>query len=430
MSHRRADDPLTSQMLHLRVGVPEEGSAPRVTFREIHAGNGAGRSLDAVEAYAALADHQDRLILVETGQTQDVWLMLGSVVGRIPDITGDDPRLAEKAEREAIIWRRTNLARWKRLELPTNLIGFTQALVSADSPDSVCTALGEATVRIFGAHRAVVLRREDDGRSFRLVTCSGSEPMVDTGPVPDHPLFAEPGILLPTDPRLDASASLAGLRPLFDSLNPEALYHSPVGEQHLLMISERRAGRRVAMEEWQILRLLTAQAEGALRRIALFEAVHNLSLTDELTGLANRRHMKLVLSHALAAARRGVPLTLVLIDVDDFKQINDREGHLAGDRVLRRLAQCLQTQGRGSDLVVRFGGDEFVVVLPGGDLHGAESFMRRVRARLDAGITVSFGIAEYDPATTSTVEQLIEAADTQLYASKRTRGVLHDPPQA
>lgn len=421
MRERRAEDPITGRMLHLRASVKVDGTAPGITFREIHTAGGEERLVDATEAYATLAESQERLILLETGHAEDVWLMLGGVLGRVPAGGGDDPALTEKAAQVAARWRRANLARWRRLELPTSLIGYTQALVAADTPEGVSNALSQAAVRIFGGHRAVVLRRDEDGKGFHVLSSSGSEPLVDAPPVADHPIFAEPGILLRGDPRLSDEGSLAGLKPLFEALAPETLYHIPSGDQYVLMVSERRADRRVAVEEWQILRLLTAQAEGALRRIALYETVHNLSLTDELTGLANRRHMKLVLSHAISAAKRGVPLTLIIVDVDDFKQINDQHGHLAGDRVLRRLAQCLQTQGRGSDLVVRFGGDEFIVILPGGDRQGAESFVRRVRARLDPGVSVTFGIAEYDSTSTATMEELLEAADRQLYSAKRGR---------
>lgn len=428
MRDRRAEDPLTSRMLHLRLGPAENGGGPRVMFREIHSGEGAERVVEPAEAYATLAQHQERLILLETGQPEGAWLMLGGVLGRVPATNPDDPSIPEKAEELATNWRRSTFARSRRMQLPTSLIGYTQTLVSAETPEAVWQALCDATVKVFGGHRAMLLRQDEQRRCYRLVSHSSAQGAIQIPiVVPVHPIFAEPGILMATDPRIEGS--LDPMKPLFRELSPECLYHMPVGEEYVLLITERRAPRRVLFEEWQLLRLLTAQAEGALRRIELFEEVRSLSLTDDLTGLANRRHMKLVLGHAIAAARRGAPLSVLLLDIDGFRAVNDRQGHLAGDEVLCRLAKCLQTQARGSDLVVRFGGDEFVVLLPRGDRAGAEAFMRRVEGALEPGLSITWGVAEYDARRVNTPEQLLQLADLELYAAKCAKQRTREIPQ-
>jgi two-component system, cell cycle response regulator len=110
----------------------------------------------------------------------------------------------------------------------------------------------------------------------------------------------------------------------------------------------------------------------------------------------------------------------VMFDLDGFKDINDQHGHLVGDRILVNVAEVLRREARGADLVVRYGGDEFLVVMPGGNLQGASSFVRRVRERLQGQIGVSAGIAEYLPSIL-TVDQLVEAADRSLYTAKQQR---------
>src|SRR6185437_12638615 len=104
--------------------------------------------------------------------------------------------------------------------------------------------------------------------------------------------------------------------------------------------------------------------------------------TDPLTGLLNRRgfdeHAVRELAHA---GRDGLPIALASLDIDHFKRVNDDWGHIVGDRVLANLARILATESRGIDVVARLGGEEFVVLMPGGDATGAQAFVERVRLR-------------------------------------------------
>ena len=150
-----------------------------------------------------------------------------------------------------------------------------------------------------------------------------------------------------------------------------------------------------------------------------------LSITDELTGLLNRREldrrMRIALRHA---DETGDPLGVLLLDADHFKQINDTHGHAVGDSVLVKLGELLGQAGRDADIIGRFGGEEFLLVLPGSNLDGstklAERLHERIRALAFDGfvLTVSIGHTQYDPAQDINIESLLKRADQALYAAK------------
>jgi diguanylate cyclase (GGDEF)-like protein len=148
-----------------------------------------------------------------------------------------------------------------------------------------------------------------------------------------------------------------------------------------------------------------------------------LALTDELTGLPNRRYVRLTLDREFAAAQRGRPLVLVFFDIDRFKTYNDRNGHAAGDYALRAVGQALGTQTRLMNISGRWGGEEFLAVLSSAEIAGALVFVERVKNRLrelqlrGGPITVSCGIAGYQPGM-RTPDDLLSAADAALYEAK------------
>ena len=153
-----------------------------------------------------------------------------------------------------------------------------------------------------------------------------------------------------------------------------------------------------------------------------FQAVRRDSVTDPLTGLANRRVFERRLEEEVSRARRyGHPLTLVLMDIDHFKRYNDVYGHRAGDEVLRHLGWLIGQEIREPDVVSRYGGEEFALLLPETDIAGARRLVERLRRRItnDARIplTLSFGLAEF-PSHADDVNGLLQAADEALYAAK------------
>jgi diguanylate cyclase (GGDEF)-like protein len=171
----------------------------------------------------------------------------------------------------------------------------------------------------------------------------------------------------------------------------------------------------------------------------LFLALSQMASTDELTQLANRRRFTEALRRELGRARRtGLPLSLVLVDVDHLKKVNDTFGHPAGDAAIRHVAAALREGRRDTDVVARFGGEEFALLLPGTDHVGAIKAAERVRVRLSTTlvdtvgqVTASMGVATW-PQDGATEERLVWVSDQRLYAAKeggRNRVCGAPPPE-
>ncbi len=169
--------------------------------------------------------------------------------------------------------------------------------------------------------------------------------------------------------------------------------------------------------------MMTKERADALNR--------TLALQDELTGLHNRRAIHKLLEQQLALARRnGQALALLIVDIDHFKKINDDYGHLSGDLALRTMADGLRRRLRGQDIAGRWGGEEFIVILPGTDAAGACGLAENLRrsaeqARLVAldgrpiGFTISIGVHALDAASGDARDDMIAAADRALYLAKQ-----------
>lgn len=197
-------------------------------------------------------------------------------------------------------------------------------------------------------------------------------------------------------------------------------------------------------QDLKLIQAIGNQAAIAIENAQLYEKTRDLSNTDELTSLANRRHFQGILKREVDQAKRyNTTFSLIMLDVDHFKQYNDTHGHLAGDLVLKRVANILLQNTRGIDLVARFGGEEFVVLLPRTDERGAlataEKLRQCVHDEAVAGmetsqplgrLTLSLGIAIY-PLHSKDIFDLLNMADQALYQAKsagRNRCVVWTPP--
>jgi diguanylate cyclase (GGDEF)-like protein len=173
--------------------------------------------------------------------------------------------------------------------------------------------------------------------------------------------------------------------------------------------------------------LLRARARTLLELKQYLDSCQEAAFTDHLTGLANRRRFERQLEREVARTERyGRPFCLLLVDIDNFKEVNDTLGHDAGDEVLRGVANVIQSGTRGIDTGARIGGDEFAVILPETSLERGLEVAERLRtaiAALDreqgARVTASLGVAEL-PACAHTGDELRAAADAALYEAKRS----------
>jgi diguanylate cyclase (GGDEF)-like protein len=181
-------------------------------------------------------------------------------------------------------------------------------------------------------------------------------------------------------------------------------------------------------EEAELFRIFALQGEAALKNVLLFEEVKSLAIRDSLTGLYNSRHFREVLAHQVELSRRYAwPLSLLFLDIDNFKSINDTWGHPDGDLVLKALANFLQSHVRLADVLCRYGGEEFVALLPQTSWNQAHRLAERLREGIAATpiplshgeihITVSIGLSCLTPQLSG--EDLVKAADAALYQAKQ-----------
>jgi len=165
----------------------------------------------------------------------------------------------------------------------------------------------------------------------------------------------------------------------------------------------------------------------------LNQELQRLAVLDDLTGIANRRFFNILLDQEWGrAAREVIPLSLILIDIDSFKNYNDHFGHPRGDECLKKVAGALnEAVQRPGDQVARYGGEEFAVIVPHTALHGARAMAERLRRKVETlglehpcsqvndRVTISLGVASATPERSSSPDALIEAADQAVYEAKR-----------
>ena len=186
--------------------------------------------------------------------------------------------------------------------------------------------------------------------------------------------------------------------------------------------------RRIAAQDIETLQAIADLAAVACSNAEAFEQAQTAARTDSLTGFLNHGAVQVRIREEIWRARRsGGALSCLLVDLDNFKPVNDRHGHLVGDEILQQLATAIATEFRPYDGIARFGGDEFVLVLPDADEEAALDAARRLRAlvaetgrncgELGVPMTASVGVAQWrEPFTAS---ELLDRADRALLLAKR-----------
>lgn len=302
-----------------------------------------------------------------------------------------------------------------------------RAITSSLELDEVLERVMHAALDLTGADSCTLWRR-GNGRSSVIASRGVDAPpvgfSVEGAPEIHGVLMKEKRSVqiddIGSDVRLPVTmrATFAGDRPRSAILIPMLNNDAVVG---VLSVNHHEPQPYNA-ESMGILERLALQAAIAIENARLHSQIRDMSLTDPLTGLPNRRHMDMVLAKEFEAARRGRPLAVALLDLDDFKAYNDTHGHAGGDAALRDFAAILSGETRAMNLAARYGGDEFVTILSESTLDGATHLVERIEARVRAHprlreIGVSAGVAAYDAAM-QTPQAIIEAADAEMYRRK------------
>jgi diguanylate cyclase (GGDEF)-like protein len=261
-------------------------------------------------------------------------------------------------------------------------------------------------------------------------------------------MWALPDAIADSDPRLGD---------LLEYVCRAAAYAVPQEELESYVagrLEHLRAGvgepRELRLRDGRVLRCeSTALADGGrlVSYVDITEQVHaadelrRLAITDDLTGLFNRRHFLHLVERELKRFERyGRPLSLVMLDIDHFKRVNDQFGHAVGDKVLKSIAQSCRAALRGTDTIARIGGEEFAVVTCETSLSEATAVAERIRQNIatipipydtqELTVTVSLGVADVSPQR-QTIDDILEAADRALYESKmRGRNCVVAAPSA
>jgi len=197
-------------------------------------------------------------------------------------------------------------------------------------------------------------------------------------------------------------------------VNLENRFRADDGSWHWLSWTARSDGERI----YAVAKDITERKRAELVQQARLREAQAQAHADDLTGLANRRAWDAELPREIARARRtGAPLSVAMLDLDGLKEINDSRGHQAGSNAIKHAAAAWSGVVRETDMVARFGGDEFGIVMPDSTLEQARAAAERLREAIGPGLTTSVGVAQWDGEETA--YELVERADAALYAAKR-----------
>ncbi len=335
--------------------------------------------------------------------------------------------LTEEARKNEDAWRRSQQREMELLEtdsLPALLERLTSGLRDSYRLTAVSLVLADPEHEI----RHLLMAQGHSPTEFSRVLFVDSAHALAPQLAAGRPPWL--GVFHPADHALLFPAELAlGSVALLPLTRQERIIGS-------LNFGSSERGRFAAALGTDFLRHLAVIAAFCLENTVNRARLVRSGFTDVLTGWHNRRYLQTRLQEELVRCRRErKPLTCLIIDVDHFKAVNDRYGHLAGDEVLRQLANCISSEVRGSDVAARFGGEEFVILLPGTGIAAGRLLAERIRRavaaelfELPAGagslaVTVSIGVAEHSPAGEPedlkvAGERLFTLADLALYEAK------------
>ncbi|HEX2015881.1 MAG TPA: sensor domain-containing diguanylate cyclase [Solirubrobacteraceae bacterium] len=307
----------------------------------------------------------------------------------------------------------------------TTLVEAMQGALRATDARHTRVALCQTAQRVTGASHCALWEPDPDRRRLAITAVVG-EGIGDMEVSLENPGSGVAEVFTTGDPRLltDLEDSAESF-PLMARAGIRAALWQPV-ERDGTTIAVLAVYWQVAVPALEgnvapVVGLLATQVAVALERADLLVRMERIARTDELTGLPNRRAWQEELRREMArAVRGGHDLCVAMLDLDGFKELNDSLGHQAGDQLLKHVAASWSSAMRASDFVVRYGGDEFAVLLPDCDLEQAEPLIDRLLAATPANQSCSVGLARWAPGEDS--DALLAQADQALYEAKRLGG--------
>ncbi|HMQ05009.1 MAG TPA: diguanylate cyclase [Pyrinomonadaceae bacterium] len=310
------------------------------------------------------------------------------------------------------------------------VIKFNENLRRIDAED-FWLRLTQVSAELLGAERASILIRNEKANGLQAKAAIGSRINLLSEPIVGTRVAGK--ILEIGDPVVVSDINGVGL----DSAPADWSYKTRSFLSYPIIIDDRRigvlnftdkaGGRAFTKTDLELLQAIAPQIAVAIDRTALKDKAgeyEQLSVTDPLTGLLNRRYLEERITEEITRSKRHrFSLSLMMLDVDDFKAYNDSFGHPAGDSALRIVAEILKETLRGADVAARYGGEEFAILLPQTSSEEAAQIGERIRKRIERtefperSVTVSIGIASCSNEV-ETTRDLISAADVALYAAK------------
>lgn len=351
-----------------------------------------------------------------------------------PDVHGIVNHLVDITERKKIEEDiRTHARRIEALYSVAQVIGQSLTLddMLKDSLNRVCNAMGTESALIYMLDldenalklKSYIGMEEDIREQFSTISLTeqGIENIMKVqGPVTE---IDEEHTVVDVEGTKGVTAELGR-----KSVAAAPLFRSNELQGFLVVFSSKE--RRFSREDLDLFKAIANEISLGINNLTLLEQTREMSVTDELTGLYNRRYFFEMMDVEISRAERtNRPFSVVMMDLDGFKEYNDKYGHSNGDAVLEGFARVLTSSIRKSDLAFRYGGDEFALILSGADSERAKKIVQRMRARWEKAplkqpgtvggqVGFSSGIAEY-PANAESPDGLVFLADAALYQAKR-----------
>jgi diguanylate cyclase (GGDEF)-like protein len=315
-----------------------------------------------------------------------------------------------------------------------DLLTITESILATLDPHAVLEQIADRLDELVGYENLAIEVADQETGRLQSITSRGPHARWmlstdDKGPIElaRSVIQQREGVLIP-DERGDSRLVSFHSRPKDGSLIAVPLLgrSGPFGA---LILERLETDNRFTEAEFELVRLFAGQVSIALRNAEVHRAVQIQAATDVLTGLLNHRTFR---DRLAAQVQAGEPFGIIMLDLDDFKNVNDALGHQAGDRLLADIARALDGASRDVDLVFRYGGDEFTVILPGARERGAMLVARRLLTAIRAlgedgsrwsrrglSISASLGVAAF-PADGATADDVLLAADRACQVAKRT----------